>query len=360
MIKFLTYFSLFTFLFYSQIAVAEGDLLLKSLESSDSQEVQLSLEALLKACEDVFEFTDKKSLFTLKIQELKNEGKPLNLNGSDLVFSVKFELDYLRVLANIDQKYPHFHTLVLKIFGYYSLLVPYCIFEDREEINILVSVFSLALNDYDRTNQSLALKGLGYLRKRANRVSTLIEEKWNTFQDQKLALWALESVTDASFREEKSIELLEVGEMAPLFFEVTDQKGQAHALTDFYGEWVFIYFYPKNNTPDCTIEACGFRDHFDSLKERVKIIGVSEDTEESHELFATQYRLPFLLLADTQKRMIHKYGVGGMFFSKRHSFLINAKGKIVKIYREVVPSEHAVEVLQDAQKLQQPNRNDGE
>lgn len=149
--------------------------------------------------------------------------------------------------------------------------------------------------------------------------------------------------------------MLTVGKTAPAF-TLPDQDGTKHTLKDYRGKWVLIYFYPKDDTPGCTKEACALRDEFPAFgKLKAKIFGVSADTVASHKKFATKYKLPFTLLADPEKKMIEAYGVWGKkkFMGReymgiaRSSFLINPEGKIVKIYEKVNPLTHADEVLAD-------------
>ncbi len=148
---------------------------------------------------------------------------------------------------------------------------------------------------------------------------------------------------------------MKVGSKAPAF-TLPDQDGEVHSLKNYAGKWVLVYFYPKDDTPGCTKEACALRDTFPSFgKLKAKVFGVSADTVASHKKFAAKYKLPFTLLADTEKVMIEKYGVWAeksMYGRKymgimRSSFLINPAGKIAKIYSKVIPEKHADEVLAD-------------
>lgn len=145
------------------------------------------------------------------------------------------------------------------------------------------------------------------------------------------------------------------GKPAPLF-SAQDQNGEIHNLSQYKGKWVLLYFYPKDNTPGCTVEAENFRDELPEFTKRnVQIIGVSTDSVESHKKFAEKFNLEFPLLADTEKKIVEAYGVWGekKFMGKtymgtaRSSFLINPDGVLVKIYEKVKPKEHAKEVLQD-------------
>ncbi|MBL7685205.1 MAG: peroxiredoxin, partial [Deltaproteobacteria bacterium] len=124
---------------------------------------------------------------------------------------------------------------------------------------------------------------------------------------------------------------------------------------DYQGKWLLLYFYPKDSTPGCTAEACSFRDHFEDLKGKVEVLGVSHDTEKSHAKFAEKYQLPFTLLSDPNKKIIEAYGAKGFLFTKRISYLINPHGIIVKKYDKVSPRGHAAEVLEDWEHLSRCN-----
>lgn len=146
-------------------------------------------------------------------------------------------------------------------------------------------------------------------------------------------------------------------------FSLPDQDGKQVSLSEFIGEWVLVYFYPKDDTPGCTKEACSFRDNFPKFKKlNLKVLGISTDTVKSHGKFRDKYELPFTLLADEKKEVVEKYGVwqkkkfmGREYMGTvRSSFLINSEGKIVKIYENVKPETHANEVLEDLKGL----RND--
>lgn len=148
---------------------------------------------------------------------------------------------------------------------------------------------------------------------------------------------------------------LTVGSAAP-DFSLPDQNGKVHSLSGNKGKWVLIYFYPKDDTPGCTKEACAIRDEFPAFKKlKCVVYGVSADSEKSHKKFEEKYELPFTLLSDPEKKMIKAYGVWGKkkFMGReymgifRSSFLIDPNGKIVKIYEKVKPEMHAEEVLAD-------------
>lgn len=142
-----------------------------------------------------------------------------------------------------------------------------------------------------------------------------------------------------------------VGSQAPEF-ELPDQTGQLHSLEDYRDRWVVLYFYPKDQTPGCTTQACTFRDNIFAFREaNAQILGVSYDDVDSHREFARQYDLPFPLLADTDGEAAKAYGVAtrmlGMRLAKRETFLIDPEGRIVKHYRDVDPETHSGEVLAD-------------
>lgn len=147
---------------------------------------------------------------------------------------------------------------------------------------------------------------------------------------------------------------LQAGAKAP-DFKVKDQNGNWVALKDFKGSKVALYFYPKDNTATCTVEACNLRDNFEVLKAKgVIVIGVSVDDEKSHQKFITKQQLPFMLLADTEKEMVNAYGVWDMkkFMGRsymgtlRTTFLINEKGKIDHIITKVNSKDHAAQIME--------------
>lgn len=139
---------------------------------------------------------------------------------------------------------------------------------------------------------------------------------------------------------------LQINSPAP-DFTAYDQNGKYHSLKDYHGKWLLLYFYPKDDTPGCTKEACSLRDNFDSLNKKITIVGVSADSINSHKKFAQKYKLPFILLSDTEKKMINDYGANGLIFPKRITFLINPRGIIKKIYAKVDPANHANQIEQD-------------
>lgn len=148
--------------------------------------------------------------------------------------------------------------------------------------------------------------------------------------------------------------MLEEGKNAPVF-KLKDQDGKTVSLTDFKGKNVVLYFYPKDDTPGCTTEACNFRDEFPKFQNIDAVIfGISPDSEESHQKFIAKFNLPFSLLSDEDKVVVEKYGVWkekNMYGRKymgveRTTFLINGEGKIKKIFNKVKVSNHHNEVLE--------------
>ena len=151
-------------------------------------------------------------------------------------------------------------------------------------------------------------------------------------------------------------ETLVSGQPAP-DFELPDQSGDIHTLNKYRGQWVILYFYPKNDTPGCTKEACAFRDEYKTITaNNAQVLGVSVDDQDSHKKFIEKYSLPFPLLADTDGAVAKQYGsltsLGFIKFAKRHSFIINPEGNIAVIYRDVDPANHSQEVLDDIERLQ--------
>ncbi len=146
------------------------------------------------------------------------------------------------------------------------------------------------------------------------------------------------------------------GESAP-DFELRDQDGQPHSIEDYRGSWIALYFYPKDDTPGCTTEACEFRDNiFAFRKADCQILGVSMDDEVSHKQFSEKYSLPFPLLADAEGTTADAYGVKSRFMgismTKRETFLIDPDGKVAKHYKKVNPDTHSAEILADLATLQ--------
>lgn len=149
-----------------------------------------------------------------------------------------------------------------------------------------------------------------------------------------------------------------VGATAP-GFKLQDQNGAWRSLEDYRGQWLAIYFYPKDDTPGCTTEACEFRDNIFAFRDlNAQILGVSLDDVESHKSFAESYDLPFPLLADVEGAASTAYGVKtrmmGMEVAKRQTFIISPDGTVAKHYAKVNPSEHTKEVLADLVELGAP------
>ncbi|WP_041438586.1 MULTISPECIES: thioredoxin-dependent thiol peroxidase [Thermus] len=147
---------------------------------------------------------------------------------------------------------------------------------------------------------------------------------------------------------------MEPGTAAP-DFALPDQEGRIHRLSDYRGKWVVLYFYPKDDTPGCTKEACGFRDRMRDLQELgAVVLGVSADDVQSHKRFAEKYGLNFPLLADPERKVILAYGAWGKknLYGKeyegvlRQTFLIDPEGRIAKVWRKVSPEDHAEEVAE--------------
>ena len=153
----------------------------------------------------------------------------------------------------------------------------------------------------------------------------------------------------------ESISEINTGQVAPNF-NLQDQNGEWHTLDNYKGKWVVLFFYPKDQTPGCTTEACNFRDNiFEFEKLNAQILGVSVDDVESHQAFSEKYSLPYPILADVNKECATEYGVLGKFMmmtiAKRQSFLINPEGSIVKLYKKVDPDTHTKEVIVDLKQL---------
>lgn len=153
--------------------------------------------------------------------------------------------------------------------------------------------------------------------------------------------------------------MLQIGDKAPAI-ELPDQNNKTHKLSDYLGKWVLIYFYPKDDTPGCTKEACGFRDNLPRFeKSNLVILGISCDSVKSHEKFVTKHKLPFTILADTEKKTVSDYGVwleksflGRKYMGiVRSSFLVDPQGIIEKIYEKVNPIKHPAEVVFDLENI---------
>lgn len=153
-----------------------------------------------------------------------------------------------------------------------------------------------------------------------------------------------------------SMNTLQVGDAAPSF-TLNDSKGKAHSLSDYRGQYLVLYFYPKNDTPGCTKEACHFRDDMRQLEKLgAKVVGISVDNSQSHEKFAAKYNLPFALLADVDGKVAQSYhaltNLIVIKIAKRHTFLIGPDGTIDKIYTSVNVSNHSQQIIDDLKVLQ--------
>jgi len=147
---------------------------------------------------------------------------------------------------------------------------------------------------------------------------------------------------------------LQEGDKAPAF-RSTDQNGKVQSLSDYKGKKLVLYFYPEDDTPTCTVQACNLRDHFSQLKEQgITVLGVSPDEEKKHKKFEAKYRLPFTLIADPSHAIIGKYGVWGekQLYGRtymglhRTTFLIDEKGIIRKIFLKPRNKQHSEEILE--------------
>lgn len=151
--------------------------------------------------------------------------------------------------------------------------------------------------------------------------------------------------------------ILKIGDDAPTF-SLPGGEGKQVNLIDYKGKWVVLYFYPKDDTPGCTREACQFRDDFKILETLgAKVIGVSVDDSFSHKKFAEKYNLPFPLLSDASGEVADRYGALNNFLviklAKRYTYLINPQGKIAKIYLSVDTSRHSQEIIEDLKRLKE-------
>ena len=166
-----------------------------------------------------------------------------------------------------------------------------------------------------------------------------------------LALLVLLLATPVLFADDQPA----VGSDAP-DFHLQDQNGDWHKLEDYEGTWLAVYFYPMDDTPGCTKEACNFRDNIFSFEAiGAKVVGISVDDVSSHKDFSDKYKLPFTLLADTEGQASSAYGVLkrilNMKIASRQSFLVSPEGKIAKHYEDVDPETHTQEVLADLQEF---------
>lgn len=144
-------------------------------------------------------------------------------------------------------------------------------------------------------------------------------------------------------------------------FKLKDQDGVTCTFEDYKGRWILLYFYPKDDTPGCTIEACSFRDHFFEFQENgIEVVGVSVDDAASHQKFIEKFDLPFTLLTDLDKKIVKQFGIWGKkefmgreyMGTNRTSFLIDPWGEVVKVYRDVNPDLHIQEILADFEELE--------
>ena len=149
--------------------------------------------------------------------------------------------------------------------------------------------------------------------------------------------------------------VLSAGEKAPEF-ELKDSEGVVHNLSDYKGQTIVVYFYPKDDTPGCTKEACSFRDAYEDFKQAgVEIIGISPDTEKSHSKFIDKFDLPFILLSDPDHAVCEAYGVWGLkkYMGReyegvyRTTFVIGPDGEIKRVFENVRPADHSQEVLEE-------------
>jgi peroxiredoxin Q/BCP len=153
-------------------------------------------------------------------------------------------------------------------------------------------------------------------------------------------------------------EKIHPGQLAP-DFTLPDQDGRSHTLSDYRGQWVFLYLYPKGETQDGAAEACALRDRFENFKRHnAVILGISIDSVENHRRFAARYRLPFALLSDARKKVSQKYHALASNLSEsdgegieRTSFLIDVMGDVERVYKNVRPKTHAEEVLRDLEEM---------
>lgn len=151
-----------------------------------------------------------------------------------------------------------------------------------------------------------------------------------------------------------------LGQSAP-DFTLADQHNKQHTLSDYQGRWVVVYFYPKDDTPGCTTEACSFRDAINHIvAKRAVVFGISLDDVESHQRFSKKNNLPFSILSDPDGKVAKQYDSLGDYwvikFAKRNSFIINPMGDITKIYKSVDPQTHVTTLLKDLSNLQRAQK----
>lgn len=144
---------------------------------------------------------------------------------------------------------------------------------------------------------------------------------------------------------------LKIGDSAP-DFTLQDQNEQEHTLSDYIGKKVVIYFYPKDDTPGCTKEACSIRDNYNLFEQNgISVFGISYDSPKSHKKFAEKYDLPFTLLSDNDKTVSKLYDSNGVLMAKRNTFLIDTDGKIFRLYKNVDVTTHTKNILDDYEGL---------
>ena len=153
--------------------------------------------------------------------------------------------------------------------------------------------------------------------------------------------------------------MLDIGTKAPAF-TLKDQDEKSHTLADYKGKWVVIYFYPSDDTPGCTKEACAISEVYDEFKKiGITVFGVSKDSVISHKKFAEKYNLPFTLLSDESTEMVQAYEAlveksmfGKKFMGiKRVTYILNPEGTVVKVYPKVTAADHALELIKDLKEL---------
>jgi thioredoxin-dependent peroxiredoxin len=138
-------------------------------------------------------------------------------------------------------------------------------------------------------------------------------------------------------------------------FNLPDQNNTYHTLADYKDKWIVIYFYPKDNSPGCTIEAKNFRDNINKFRKlNAEVIGISPDLPDSHKIFTDTFNLPITLLSDPARKTIRDYHASG-FITKRISYLVGPDGLIKKFYSSVNPAKHAEEILNDLEELEKHN-----
>lgn len=147
---------------------------------------------------------------------------------------------------------------------------------------------------------------------------------------------------------------LKINTIAP-DFTLTDAHGIEHTLSDYKGQFVILYFYPKDNTPGCTREACDFRDSFSEIRAlNATILGVSWDSSKNHASFTEKYSLPFTLLSDIKGDVTEAYKAAGWFMPKRYTYIIDPLGKIIKVYTKFDISAHSEEIIIFIQSISKP------